>query len=282
MIILLLTYINVSGQNVKSFKVEVTGKGRPMILIPGLYSKGEVWSETVDHYKNKYECHVITLAGFAGEAPYRDDSILFTVKEDLANYIKVNNLFKPVILGHSAGAFIGLWLGSTYPDLTGPIVCVDGIPFLPAMQLPDATSETSRDMGLNLKKFMSNVDTSMIRANQKMYLPTMISDTNRIKTVIEWAIASDPRTAGQVMFEMYTTDLRKEIAGIKSPVLELGTWVAYKAYGATNESAINLLKDQVKELPTAVTRVSDTSRHFIMYDDPEWMLTQIDEFLKDR
>ena len=38
-----------------------------MILIPGLTCGGDVWKSTVEHFKDRYECHVLTLAGFAGE-----------------------------------------------------------------------------------------------------------------------------------------------------------------------------------------------------------------------
>src|SRR5262249_12594699 len=49
-----------------SISVQVTGHGRPMILIPGFVSSGDVWSSVVDHYKDTFECHVVTVAGFAG------------------------------------------------------------------------------------------------------------------------------------------------------------------------------------------------------------------------
>ena len=78
---------------------------------------------------------------------------------------------------------------------------------------------------------------------------------------------------------MYTIDLRKEIKNIKTPVLELGTWIAYKDYGASHESTITLIKSQFKELPSAKIIVSDTSRHFIMYNDPQWLYKQMDDFL---
>ena len=52
-----------------SFRVQVTGHGRPMILIPGLSSSGETWKTTVERYKDRYACHVVTLAGYAGVAP---------------------------------------------------------------------------------------------------------------------------------------------------------------------------------------------------------------------
>ena len=49
-----------------AFRVEVSGTGRPMILIPGLASAGAVWQTTVAHFATRYTCHVLTLAGFAG------------------------------------------------------------------------------------------------------------------------------------------------------------------------------------------------------------------------
>lgn len=275
-----LSAILVSAQTTKSFSVKIIGEGKPMILIPGLYCKGDVWNETVERYKTTYQCYMLTLAGFAGEPSYKNDSILYTVKEELASYIKENKLVKPVIVGHSLGAFVALWIASSYPEIVGNIICVDGTPFLPAMILPDATSESANAMALNIKKYISNSDTNSVTASQKMYLPTMISDTNKIKTVLAWAVASHQPTMGEVVYEMYAIDLRKEIKNIKTPVLELGTWIAYKDYGASHESTIKLLKSQFKELPSAKILVSDTSRHFIMYDDPQWLYKQMDDFLQ--
>src|SRR5437016_3787288 len=50
------------------FRVKVTGHGRPMILIPGLSSSGETWDTTSARYKDRFECHVLTVAGFGGVA----------------------------------------------------------------------------------------------------------------------------------------------------------------------------------------------------------------------
>lgn len=54
------------GPTTYPFDVAVKGKGPAMILIPGLASSGEVWDTTVEHFKDRYECHVLTLGGFAG------------------------------------------------------------------------------------------------------------------------------------------------------------------------------------------------------------------------
>ncbi|WP_197070533.1 alpha/beta fold hydrolase [Hymenobacter sp. DG25B] len=52
-----------------SFTVRVVGKGQPVLLIPGLTCPGAVWDETVARYQSRYQCHVISLAGFGGVAP---------------------------------------------------------------------------------------------------------------------------------------------------------------------------------------------------------------------
>jgi N-formylmaleamate deformylase len=53
----------------RSFAVEVSGHGPPLVLIPGLASPGQVWRTTVEHYRSDHRLHVLTLAGFAGRAP---------------------------------------------------------------------------------------------------------------------------------------------------------------------------------------------------------------------
>lgn len=53
--ILSIILIKTSAQQQKVFSVTVTGKGQPVILIPGFSYSGDVWKETVNHLKNKYQ-----------------------------------------------------------------------------------------------------------------------------------------------------------------------------------------------------------------------------------
>src|SRR5450432_2882687 len=127
----------------KSFKIEVYGKGKQIILIPGYSCSGDVWKATVDALKAKYQLHVLTLAGFAGVPPI-DTPILKTVKNDLIKYVKDNHLDKPVLIGHSLGAFLSLWAASEEPDLFSKILCIDGLPFISAMSNSSISAEELR------------------------------------------------------------------------------------------------------------------------------------------
>ena len=80
-----------------AFTAEVTGQGRPLILIPGLASSGEVWQGTVARLcgpQAKRQCHVLTLAGFAGAAPIAGD-LLAQAEQQLADYIGTQKLGQP-------------------------------------------------------------------------------------------------------------------------------------------------------------------------------------------
>ena len=128
------------------FSVRVTGHGPPMILIPGLSSPGEVWTGVVAHYQDRFECHVLTLAGFAGSSAI-DRPLLPAVHDALARYIREKHLNRPVIVGHSLGGFTALWLASTNPDLVGPLVIVDSVPWLAGLSAPSITSVEAEQIG---------------------------------------------------------------------------------------------------------------------------------------
>ena len=261
------------------FSVEVKGKGTPLILIHGLTCTGEVWKETVAHYQDRYECHILTLAGFGSNPPALTDNFLETVKNDILVYIKDKKLKKPAIMGHSMGGFLAFWTAASAPGTFSKVIAVDGVPFMPALQMPGATAESAKPMADNIVKTMGNQTQEQFRTNTKMYLTTMITSPENIDKVAAISSNCDVKTQAQVMFEMFTTDLRKNVATIDCPVLLLGAWIAYKDYGATHESIATSYKAQVATVPNAKVEITDTAKHFIFYDDPAWFFSKTDAFL---
>jgi pimeloyl-ACP methyl ester carboxylesterase len=260
------------------FKVEVIGHGRPMILIPGLSSSGEVWGTTVARYKTNYECHVLTLAGFAGE-PSINAPFLENVRLGLANYIRAKKLRKPVVVGHSLGGFLALWLASKEPELVGPLVIVDALPYLPAAQQPNATVESIKPQAEMMRKGMLAAQTPEQRQQmQVQILQTMITDPAKIALAAKWGVASDSNTVAQAMYEMFTIDLRPDLARIKAPTLVMGTWVGLKQY-VTKEQVEKTFHTQYVNLAGYKFTMSDKAKHFVMFDDPEFLFKEMDNFL---
>lgn len=266
----------------QSFSVSVTGEGPPMLLIPGLASSGHVWDETVAHYKQHYTCHVVTLAGFGGEPPIEETPFLPIVRDALLQYIADEKLDAPVVVGHSLGGFMALWLAVTQPAAIGSVVVVDGLPYLAAAQNPAATSETMRPQAEQMRAMSASYTQDQFRQQQMMILPAMITDSSDVATVVATAGESNPGTVAQAMFELMTTDIRDDLTHIEAPTLVIGTWVAYKAYGGTRDQTLATFNQQYAKLEGADIQLSDTARHFVMYDDLPGMLAAMDRFLDNR
>ncbi len=261
-----------------AFQVKVTGHGQPMILIPGLASSGETWDSTVARYKDRYECHVLTLAGFAG-VPRIPAPMLDQVRDQLADYIRDKKLVKPVIVGHSLGGFLTLALASKYPDLPGKLIIVDAVPSLAALYQPEITPEQAKAQSAMTRQYMTSQPKGGGGADAAIrMMVTSDADFNRI---MGWSRASDYSAVVDAMVEMYAGDLREDIANIHIPTLELGTWIGYKDY-TTREKTEATTRREYAKLKGVDIRITDTSRHFIMYDDPQWFFTQIDSFLDSK
>lgn len=262
-----------------NFTVRVVGKGRPVLLIPGLTCPGAVWDETVARYQKQYQCHVVSLAGFGGApAPANTDQLLLNVRDQLLTYISAQKLQRPAIIGHSLGGFLALWMSSVRPEAIGPLVIVDSLPFLAAVQNSTLTAEAAKPMAEGMRQQMSRGKMTMPMARQLS--AGMMSDTARITQTARWSVASDPATVAQAYYDLMTTDLRSDIARIQQPVLVLGAWAAYKQFGSTKESTKAIFDQQYAKLPKHQVEMSEAGKHFLMYDDTSWFFALTDAFLK--
>ncbi|AMJ64167.1 alpha/beta fold hydrolase [Hymenobacter sp. PAMC 26628] len=263
-----------------AFTVRVVGQGRPVLLIPGLTCPGAVWDETVARYQGRYQCHVVSLAGFGGVGPQQPvpPALLLGARDQLLAYVKAQKLGRPVVIGHSLGGFLALWMAATDPGALGPLEIVDSLPFLSAIQNPAATAETARPQAEQMRQQVRQG--RLTPAAERQLVAALVTDSARIAQVARWGLASDPGTVAQAMYDLYTTDLRADLARIQQPVMVLGSWAGYRQYGATKESTRAIFAQQYARLPQARIELSDTGRHFLMYDDPQWFFAQTDGFLQ--
>lgn len=279
--VMLLVALPFALRAASTFQVHVFGNGKPMILIPGLASSGDVWKSTVIHYENNYQCHVLTLAGFAGVPPLNETGFLDHVKNDIIAYIRETHLDHPIIIGHSLGGFLALWISSAEPDLTGKIVVVDALPFLTASFYPTFTAQTAYPFAIKTYKQMLAQTDDQFRATQKIAFRRLIIDTAMADAASMWGVNSDKATVAAAVFEMQTTDLREEISKIKSPVLVFATWIAY-APEQTHDGIAEIFKAQYAKAKNYRLVVTDHARHFVMLDDPQGFFTELNVFLHDK
>lgn len=262
-------------------RITVKGQGKPVIFIPGLGCSGDVWNETMERLYANYECHIINLPGFAGEKPISlKEGYLPAVKNKLIHYIQSNLKEKPMVIGHSLGGFLSLLISAENDQLFSKIIIVDSYPFLSAIYNPEATEDNVKSQAFMMKNAITASNDSLFVVQQSMTLNTMISDQEKIQLALQWSLKSDRETLGQAMYELMTTDLRDQLKNIQTPVLVLGSWIAGKDFGITKELTKAIFENQYANAPNVQIKISDAGRHFLMWDDFDWFIQEITNFLR--
>jgi pimeloyl-ACP methyl ester carboxylesterase len=272
-VLLLLAFLmaHFLGAQTYPFSVKMMGKGKPLVFIPGFACSGEVWKETIDKYSPKYACHVLTIAGFAGEKAVENPGLDAIVK-GIAAYIQDQKMEKPLLIGHSIGGALSLWVAAEYPDLPAQVIVVDALPYLAALQNPQAKPDPNADCA-GMAKIMQQTDAQQFLQQQRATLSSMISESSRHEQVLQWSLQSDRKTLGLLYCQFWNTDLRDKLATITCPVQ-----VLLEAYFMNLKP---LIEAQYRKLPQAKLTYAEKGLHFIMYDDPKWYFSQLDVLLNE-
>lgn len=246
-----------------AFGVEVHGKGRPVLLVPGLGCPGSVWDGVSAHLvKLGYQTHVLTLSGFAGR-PAIAHPLGDTARAEIVKYIADRKLDHPIVIGHSLGGFLAFWVAATAPDAVGPVVIADASPNMFADADPrDVAKSFAHWRGLAPTQFPIAV---------AQYFGAMAADRKLLDPVIAAVARSDRRVFVDALEEMATTDLRKQMAAIKAPVLVVIA-DGSKAFAQQVTAQIAPIKEH------AMTMLPNT-RHFIFFDDLAGFERAVDPFL---
>lgn len=261
-----------------SFAVRVEGTGPSMILIPGFLSSGTVWDDVVAHYKSRYACHVLTLPGFAGQRAIAAP-ILPRVRDEIIEYIRTKQLKKPVLAGHSLGGFLALWTAATAPDLVGAVVSIDGVPFMPALANPGATAESAGAQAAQIKALYTSLTPAQLGMQSRLAFAAMMTDPARVDVATRWAEISDPQAAATTIVELMTTDLREQVAAIKTRVLLIPALKAFLPMPGGADRAEAAYRAQVARIPSHQVVPAPGALHFVMYDDLPFLLKTMDTFL---
>jgi hypothetical protein len=88
---------------------------------------------------------------------------------------------------------------------------------------------------------------------------------------VDWSVKSDRKTFAEMYCDFSNTDLREKIKTIACPAL-----ILLQGYFKNVKPAI---EQQYKNLGKANIQFSNKGLHFIMYDDKEWYLNQLNDFI---
>lgn len=270
-----------SATAMNSFVSQVSGTGQPIILIPGLMSNGTVWDEISQQLSKSSQVHVISIAGFAGTPAIKNQS-LASVKTDLINYIEKHQLNKPVVIGHSLGGFMALWLASSHPETIGNVISVDGLPFIGPIftRSNSSTVESLASQADMIQGMYHKMSQQQLAAQTKQGIYIQATSAENQARIVQMAAQSDPVTVGNAIHELLSTDIRKDMAMINSKSLLIGASGAFTTK-EQHQSVKSLYHEQISNAANVELIMNTNDRHFIMLDNPNWLISQIQSFLSE-
>ena len=255
-----------------SFSVAKSGKGKPVLFFPGFTTPGSVWAETVKNLKVKSENHLFTYAGFSGLAAI-DTPWYNTIKEDLIHYIQNEKLSNITLIGHSMGGMIAIDLAAALPDKIDKLVLVDALPSMRDLMLPGVTADKIQYNTPYNNQVLQMKDTAF-RQMARMMAEGMTNNKSKTDTLMQWILVADRKTYVYGYTDLLKLDLREDLSKIRAKSLILG------ATFPTKDIAKATFEKQYANLKGATIEMAPESRHFIMYDQPEWFYKQVNAFLE--
>jgi len=250
-----------------------------VVLIPGLSSSKAVWDDEAKLLAPNYRLHIVQVAGFAGApaGPNATGAILPGIVEELHQYIVAAKMH-PVVMGHSLGGLLGLMLADKHPEDVSKLIIVDSLPFYTVLFAPEATAESAKPMADAMKAQLIGLPADQFAAMAPQSAAMMVKNADAQKLVAASALASDRTVFADAMAEDMTTDLRGDVATIKTPTLMLYPYDATAVPDVTKIDAV--YQTAYKSMPNVKLVRIDDSRHFIMYDQPAKFDAAVEGFLK--
>jgi pimeloyl-ACP methyl ester carboxylesterase len=264
-----------------SFVIEgvAPGKGTSVLLIPGLASSRDVYAAEAKLLAANYRLHLIQIAGFAGEpaGPNATGPILGPVVEQLHQYIAANHLQPIPVIAHSMGGLLALMLAQAHPEDVSKLLIIDTLPFYGLVFNPAATVENIAPQAKIMHDQFIAMPSDQFAASQPLFTSRLVISPEGAKAVSASSIASDRTVFANAMLEDLGTDLRPQLASIKTPMTLLYPYEA--AEGSPTDVAALYTNAYAAKPNLQIIRIDD-SRHFIMYDQPAAFDKAVQTFLK--
>jgi pimeloyl-ACP methyl ester carboxylesterase len=248
-----------------------TGKGKPILFLPGFVTPGSGWNETISHLTTGYESHIVSYAGFNGLAPI-EMPWYETIKQELMAYIISENLSDICIVGHSMGGNLATDIAAEMPAFCSRIVIVDALPCLRELWMPGVAAGQLQNNSSYNKQLLEMLPEAF-KQNAVMMAKSMTNSSEKMDTLVKWIIAADRETYVYGYTDLLKLDLRDKLSKITAKTLILGAQFPEK-----NSVTANFEKQYVN-LANKKIEIAADSRHFIMFDQSQWFYEKLNAFL---
>jgi len=256
----------------RSFQTVVKGAGKPVIFLPGFTCPGDVWNPTIAHLESSWETHQLTYAGFGG-VPAMELPWYQTLVTDISAYLEENDLRSVTLVGHSMGGMLAIDLAARQPKRVTQMILVDALPNIREVMMPQVPVEQIQFDSPYNQQMLASSDSAMA-VTAGFMVKAMCANPAHHAELQRYILESDRETYVYGFTELLKLDLKEQLKTVESKTLILG------AGFPSVEAVLPNFESQYANLQQKEIKIATESRHFIMYDQPEWFYREVNNFLK--
>lgn len=255
----------------KSVTIESVGQGKPILYLPGFATPGSIWKETVDNLNLERKSYLFSYAGFNGNEPI-EMPWYSSIKKAIIDYIKDNNMYDIIIVGHSMGGNLAVDIASELPDKVSKIIIVEALPCMREVMMPNVPAESLYyDSPYN--KQMLEMDAEQIKYMATMMASNMTLSEDKKDVLKNWILEADRETWVYGYTDLLKLDLRDSLNKVTCETLILG------ASFPNIKTAKENYENQYSNLSNKTIIMATNSKHFLMFDQPKWFYKTVNDFL---
>ncbi len=257
---------HVRANGIRQHYLRYGGKGRALVLIPGITSPAATWGFVGERLGRSFDTYVLDVRGRGlSEGGPKLDYSLNACADDVAAFATALALHRPRIVGHSLGARIAARLGTRHPEKAARIVLAD----------PPLSGPGHRPYGRSLEFYMDAIRQARAGAIDldalKRTFPNWTDEQIRLRA--EWLHTCDDAAIAASHAGLQTEEIHSDLALMRLPTLLM---VAGKG-GVVTDSDIA----DVRKLNAAIlVRKVEGVTHQIPFDDFDGFFAAMDDFLE--
>lgn len=116
-------------------------------------------------------------------------------------------------------------------------------------------------------------------AGVRAFVGSMVSEPDKHAAMIGRWEKSDPKTSADAMYFLFQTDLRPDLGKITAPILMIAADGKGQYPRAALEATWNA---EIEQVPNKKLVVIESSKHFLMLDQPDAFYAALDAFLAQK
>jgi len=265
-----------------SLTIDRYGKGDPIVLLPGLTTGTWEWYDTIRHLSPNHTVYAVSLPGFDGK-PAATPPLFDRFSTDFWQFITIQEVVRPVIIGHSLGGTLAILLAEQHPERLRGIVALDGMPLFPGMETITAEQRVAGAQQAATQIASESHDQLLAYEKQYMHSAGGVLDSALADQLAELEARSEPAATAQWLREDLGGDLRPNLGKITIPLLEIAPYNADDLLNSpvkyTAEQKAQYYGTILAGAPRVQVIPISPARHFAMFDQPQQFYAILDAFL---